>query len=226
MKKFAVIVAGGSGSRMESDIPKQFMQLNGKPVLWYTLNTFLQAYPDMEIILVLPEAHAHTGKEIADTTSNPERVRTTYGGKTRFHSVKNGLELVPEDAIVFVHDAVRCLVTVDLIRQCYHHAVEFGNAIPAVKATDSIRIDNGSDIAVADRNKVYMIQTPQTFRSANLKLAYANPWLESLTDEATVAEQARQEIFIVEGERTNIKITWPSDLKIAQAILGGRAMGQ
>ncbi|HYF31309.1 MAG TPA: 2-C-methyl-D-erythritol 4-phosphate cytidylyltransferase [Chitinophagaceae bacterium] len=219
MKKFAVIVAGGSGSRMDSNVPKQFMLLNGRPVLWYSINAFLQAYADLQAIVVLPEAHAEAWLDIVQSTLDPERVHIIAGGPTRFHSVKHGLSLVDDDAIVFVHDAVRCLVTTELIVRCYEHALQHGNAIPAIHATDTIRIDNGQGASPVDRNKVYVIQTPQTFQSNILKAAFGQDYRESFTDEATVAEFAGHAIHIVQGERTNIKITWPVDLSIAEAIL-------
>lgn len=219
MKKFAVIVAGGAGSRMDSTTPKQFLEVKGKPVLWYSINTFLETYPDLQVILVLPQAHIATGTSIVQTTVDPQRVRITEGGRTRFHSVKNGLQLTDNDAIVFVHDAVRCLASQELIRRCYEHAVQHGNAVPAVHATDTIRIDNGHGAQPVDRNKVYVIQTPQTFQSEILKQAFEKNYLESFTDEASVAEFAGYNIHLVEGERTNIKITWPVDLAVAEAIL-------
>jgi len=215
MKKFAVIVAGGSGSRMGNAVPKQFLELNGKPLLWYTLQAFLNAYADLRIILVLPSEHLNV-------IGVSDRVRVTVGGKTRFHSVKNGLALVDDDSIVCVHDAVRCLVSTQLIQRCYVHAMEHGNAIPAVHSADSIRIDNGSGPEVADRNKVYAIQTPQTFKADILKKAFEAEYKESFTDEATVAEAAGVKIHLVEGERTNIKITYPFDLLIAEAVVRNR----
>jgi 2-C-methyl-D-erythritol 4-phosphate cytidylyltransferase len=219
MKKFAIIVAAGSGSRMQSAVPKQFMELKGKPVLWYTLTAFLRAYDDMQVILVLPPAHIEHGLAIAAATGQDARIRITSGGETRFHSVKNGLSMAAEDSIVFVHDAVRCLVSVDLIHRCYEHAVAHGNAVPAIHATDTIRIDNGNGPVQVDRNKVYVIQTPQTFRVGQLKPAFDQPYKESFTDEAAVAEAAGIKIHIVQGETSNIKLTRPADLLMAEALL-------
>lgn len=224
MKKFAVIVAGGSGSRMQSAVPKQFLELNGHPVLWYTLQAFLQAYDDMQIILVLPADHFSTGKQIIDTLNANQRIRITSGGQARFYSVKNGLSLVDDDSIVFVHDAVRCLISTALIHRCYEHALAHGNAIPAVPATDTIRIDNGNGPEPVDRNKIFAIQTPQTFQSKVLKPAFDVEYRESFTDEATVAEAAGVAIHLVEGDANNIKITRPVDLLLAKVILG--SLGQ
>jgi 2-C-methyl-D-erythritol 4-phosphate cytidylyltransferase len=219
MKKFAVIVAGGSGSRMQSAVPKQFLELNGRPVLWYTLQAFLQAYDDMQIILVLPANYVATGEQIISDLKATPRIQITEGGATRFHSVKNGLALVDDDSIVFVHDAVRCLVSTALIHRCYEHALEYGNAIPAVPATDTIRIDNGSGPEAVDRNKIFAIQTPQTFQSSILKPAFDIDYRESFTDEATVAEAAGVKIHLVEGDSNNIKITRPVDLLVAKMML-------
>jgi 2-C-methyl-D-erythritol 4-phosphate cytidylyltransferase len=219
MKKFAVIVAGGSGSRMQSAVPKQFLELNGYAVLWYTLKAFLNAYDDLQIILVLPSNHFVTGKQIIDTLNANERVRITEGGANRFHSVKNGLSLVDDDSIVFVHDAVRCLISVELIHRCYEHAVKHGNAIPAVPATDTIRIDRGNGPEPVDRNQIFAIQTPQTFQSNILKPAFEVDYRESFTDEATVAEAAGVTIHLVEGDANNIKLTRPADLVVAAALL-------
>jgi 2-C-methyl-D-erythritol 4-phosphate cytidylyltransferase len=219
MKKFAVIVAAGVGSRMKSAVPKQFIELKGKPVLWYTLNAFLKAYHDMQIIVVLSPEHITQGKAIAASTIDAGRIQITTGGPTRFHSVKNGLQLVEADSIVFVHDAVRCLITPELIHRCYEHAVANGSAIPAIQATDTIRIDNGNGTVMVDRNKVYLIQTPQTFHSNILKEAFDQPYSPTFTDEATVIEASGKKIHLAEGENTNIKITFPVDLVIAESLV-------
>ena len=221
MKKFAVIVAGGSGSRMNSAVPKQFLQLKGKPVLLYTLNAFLDAYDDCRIILVLPADHLEHGLAIAQATGQAQRIQVTEGGDTRYQSVANGLSLVDDDSIVFVHDAVRCLVSTALIHRCYESAVRLGNAIPAVAATDSIRIKTDQGARQVDRNNVFLIQTPQTFHASKLKKAFSKPYQESFTDEANVAEASGATIHVVEGEATNIKLTRPADLLIAEQILNG-----
>lgn len=219
MKKFAVIVAGGSGSRMQSAVPKQFLELNGHAVVWYTLNAFLNAFDDLQIILVLPANHFTTAKNIIDTFNDSSRIRVAEGGETRFHSVRNGLSLVDDDSIVFVHDAVRCLINTALIHRCYEHALKHGNAIPAVSATDTIRIDRGTGPEPVDRDKIFAIQTPQTFQSNILKPAFNVEYRESFTDEATVAEAAGVAIHLVEGDANNIKLTRPVDLLIAKGIL-------
>ncbi|WEK35445.1 MAG: 2-C-methyl-D-erythritol 4-phosphate cytidylyltransferase [Candidatus Pseudobacter hemicellulosilyticus] len=225
MKKYAVIVAGGSGLRMGTAVPKQFLPLRDKPVLWYTLTAFLNAFPDLTIILVLPQQHLQTGHEILRSTHDPDRIWMTEGGETRFHSVKKGLDHIHQHSIVFVHDGVRCLLTPQLIRRCYQKAMERGNAIPAVTAVDSIRIATIGGNEYIDRNKVRIIQTPQTFYSDIIKAAFEQEYEESFTDEASVVERLGVKINLVEGETTNIKITQPIDILIAEKILEEREMG-
>jgi 2-C-methyl-D-erythritol 4-phosphate cytidylyltransferase len=222
MKKYAVIVAGGSGLRMGAALPKQFLPLCGKPVLWHSLETFLAAAPDMEIILVLPKDHIEAGRSIVNTTSNPARITITVGGETRFHSVKNGLAAVQDPAVVFVHDAVRCLLTPELIHRCYEKTVEKGNAIPAIQPTDTLRIETADGSQLIDRSKVRIIQTPQTFFSDIIKKAFEQPYDASFTDEASVVEKLGVPIQLIEGEATNIKITRPLDMLLAEKIIEDR----
>jgi len=225
MKKYAVIVAGGSGLRMGTARPKQFLELRDRPVLWYTLTAFLQAFDDLEIILVLPEMYVQTGLDIIQTTSNPNQTWITVGGETRYASVKKGLDHIHQHSIVFVQDGVRCLTTPQLIRRCYDEAVEKGNAIPAIAAVDSIRIETVNGNEIIDRNKVRIIQTPQTFYSDILKAAFEQDYEESFTDEANVVEKLGVKINLIEGEPTNIKITRPMDILIAEKILEERELG-
>jgi len=222
LNKYAVIVAGGSGLRMGAARPKQFLPLCGKPVLWYSLNAFLQASPDMQIILVLPADHQQTGEHIVNTTSDPARIRITVGGETRFHSVKNGLAAIDGPGVVFVHDAVRCLITTDLIQRCYERTVEKGNAIPAIQPIDTLRIETPDGSQLIDRSKVRIIQTPQTFFSELIKKAFEQPYDTAFTDEASVVEKLGVAIQLIEGEATNIKITRPLDLLLAEKILEER----
>jgi 2-C-methyl-D-erythritol 4-phosphate cytidylyltransferase len=221
MKKYAIIVAGGTGTRMGRAIPKQFLLLHDKPVLYYTLKTFLEAYEDLDIILVFPEEYTDMGKEIIDAYFDYSRIRITFGGETRFHSVQNGLKLVEEESIVFVHDAVRCLVSTDLIHRCYRNALHMGSAVPVVVSRDSVRLlhEEANDNEVLDRNSVVLVQTPQTFHSKILLPAFEIDYKERFTDEATVVETFGLKISLVEGEEDNIKITRPVDLLIAEALL-------
>lgn len=219
MNKYAVIVAGGSGKRMGNMVPKQFLLLKDKPVLWYTLDTFLRAFHDLQIILVLPEEHVESGKKIASAFSEPKRLNITTGGETRFHSVQAGLKFVKSESVVFVHDAVRCLISVPLIQRCYKQAITLGSAIPAVTATDSIRIVHDHKHLPANRQQVRIIQTPQTFLSSIILPAFEQDFQESFTDEATVVEAAGTKVFLAEGEYENIKITRPVDMMIAERML-------
>mgnify|MGYP001443621633 CR=1 FL=1 len=221
MKKYAIIVAGGTGRRMGRAIPKQFLLLNDKPVLYYTLKAFLEAFDDLQIILVFPEDYQDMGKEIIDAYFDYSRIQITFGGETRFHSVQNGLRLVKEESIIFVHDAVRCLVSTDLIHRCYEHTLHMGSAVPVVRSKDSIRLLNEeeNDNEVLDRNKVVLVQTPQTFHSKILLPAFEIDYKERFTDEATVVESFGLKISLIEGEENNIKITQPVDLLIAEALL-------
>ena len=219
MKKYAIIVAGGTGSRMNSTIPKQFLLLNGKPVLYYSIDAFLRAYDDLEIILVLPEEHVAAGQEIIDAFFDYDRIQITIGGRTRFHSVQNGLQLVTEESIVFVHDAVRCLVSVDLIHRCGDVATETGSAIPVVDCMNSVRIITDAGNEALDRRMVKLVQTPQTFHSKILIPAFNIDYKDKFTDEATVVEAFGLKLQLVEGEESNIKITKPVDMIMAEYTL-------
>ena len=224
MKKFAVIVAAGSGTRMNSETPKQFMLLKKKPVLFYAVDTFLKAYADVEIILVLPPEHMAKGQEIIDEYfSTTSRIRICEGGRSRFLSVKNGLVHVKPDSIVFVHDAVRSLLTEDLVQRCYRAAKEFGSAIPAIKVKESIRLmkEEDDESVPLDRDLVKVVQTPQTFHSNILLPAYNIDYKEIYTDEATVAEVYGIKVHLIEGEENNIKITTPADLAMAEVLMSG-----
>ena len=219
LKKIAVIVAGGTGTRMNNTVPKQFLLLKNKPVLFYTINTFLQAYDDMQLILVLPEEYVAAGQEIIDAFFDYSRIKITTGGRTRFHSVQNGLTLVEEESIVFVHDAVRCLVSADLIRRCYDAAIEYGSAIPVIDCKDSVRIITGEDSTALERSSIKLVQTPQTFHSKILIPAFNIDYKDKFTDEATVVEAFGLRIHLVEGEEDNIKITKPVDMIVAEQIV-------
>ena len=217
--KIAVIVAGGMGTRMGADKPKQFLELQGKSILQRTTETFLNSYSDMRVILVLPQDHLEEGKKLLAGSPDRERILFAVGGETRFHSVRNGLEWVEGPSIVFIHDAVRCLLTVDLIRRCYDQAIRVGSAIPAIAATDSIRLVGDDSSVSVPRNKVRLIQTPQTFRSEVILSAYRAEYQEHFTDEASVVEFSGQPVHLIEGETHNLKITGPTDLITAEQYL-------
>ncbi|MBK7882641.1 MAG: 2-C-methyl-D-erythritol 4-phosphate cytidylyltransferase [Chitinophagaceae bacterium] len=219
MKKIAVIVAGGSGTRMNNEVPKQFLLLKGKPVLFYTINSFLKAYDDLKIILVLPEAHIAAGQEIIDAFFDYNRIQITAGGRTRFHSVQNGLAMITEESMIFVHDGVRPFITKQLIQRCYAAAIETGSAVPVIDSKDSLRMitENGNE--ALERKNVKLVQTPQTFHSKILLPAYSIDYKDKYTDEAAVVEAFGLKINLVEGDEQNIKITQKIDLIIADNLL-------
>lgn len=219
MKKFAVIVAGGTGSRMGGNVPKQFMLVKGKPVLYYTIKTFLEAYDDLQVVLVLPADFTDLGQEIIDAWFDKDRILITAGGDTRFQSVKNGLQLVAEDSIVFVHDGVRCLLTTDLIHRCYQQAIKTGIAIPVIFSKDSVRLLRDENNEAIDRSCIRLVQTPQTFHSKIILPAFQIDYKDKFTDEATVVEAFGMKLTLIEGEENNIKITRPLDLIMAEKIL-------
>lgn len=219
MKKYAIIVAGGTGSRMGGNVPKQFLPLKDKPVLYYSVKAFLDAYDDCQVILVLPVAFIDMGQEIIDAYFEKERIRIATGGDTRFQSVRNGLRLVQEESIVFVHDAVRCLVSTDLIHRCYDVAMQTGSAIPVILSRDSVRLIDEEHSEPIDRSTIAFVQTPQTFHSKILLPAYEIDYKDKFTDEATVVEAYGLKISLTNGEEANIKITRPIDLVIAEKIL-------
>ena len=220
MKKFAIIVAGGSGTRMGNAVPKQFLLAKGKPVLYYSIDTFLKAYDDCNIILVLPEDHIAAGQEIIDAFFDYRRIQITTGGRTRFHSVQNGLKLVNEESVVFVHDAARCLVTKAIIHRCYEAVIQYGSAIPVVESKDSLRLvteDGGNK--TLDRRTVKVVQTPQAFYSKILLPAFNIDYKDKFTDEASVVEAFGLKVYLVEGEDNNVKITTAADLELVQNLL-------
>ena len=223
MKKTAIIVAGGTGQRMGTTLPKQFLAIEGKSILLHTIDQFVSAFSDINFVIVLPADYIHEGENIIASSELSQSFQFVAGGDTRFQSVKNGLAQADPASIVFVHDAVRCLLTPDLIQRCYQQAVEKGSAIPAVSSTDTIRITEGTKHHVVDRANVMMIQTPQTFNAALLKKAFEQVYQPSFTDEANVLEASGKEVYLIEGEYENIKITRPLDLAIAEYILAKRA---
>ncbi len=219
MTKYAVIVAGGTGSRMNSPVPKQFLLLKNKPLLYYTLDTFLKSYDDMQIILVLPEEHVATGQEIIDAYFDYNRIKITVGGRTRFHSVQNGLALISGECMVFVHDAVRCMLSVSLIQRCYEAALVSGAAIPVVDSNDSVRFVSERGNEALERRNVKLVQTPQVFLSTILLPAYNIDYKDKFTDEASVVEAFGMKVQLVEGEEDNIKITKAVDIIVAEYLM-------
>jgi len=219
MKKFAVIVAGGSGSRMKSEIPKQFMELCGKPVLMHTIEVFHSFDKESSIILVLPDSQKNFWAELCKKHLFSVPHLIVSGGQTRFDSVKNGLSKIDEEGIVFIHDGVRPLVSLLTIEKCHQMALKNGNAIPVLHITESLRKRKDHQSVSVDRTLYLSVQTPQTFRSNQILKAYEQDFDAAYTDDASVAEKAGFPIFMVDGNRENIKITTPEDLIIADAFM-------
>ncbi|MBW8323755.1 MAG: 2-C-methyl-D-erythritol 4-phosphate cytidylyltransferase [Prolixibacteraceae bacterium] len=219
MKKFIIVVAGGSGSRMGSEIPKQFLELCGKPVLMHTIQLFYDFDPESKLILVLPDAQQNfwAGLCMKHDFSVPHQI--VSGGETRFHSVRNGLGCIEGEGIVFIHDGVRPLVSFETLTRCLETAEKSGNAIPVLPVNESLRKTDGKGNISVDRNLYFSVQTPQTFRSAQILEAFKQDFNPAFTDDASVAEKAGFAIHMVEGNRENIKITTPTDLIIAGALL-------
>lgn len=214
-----ILVAGGKGLRMGAALPKQFLPLAGKPVLYYAVKIFRDTFPDIKLILVLPEEHISYSNMLLQAFEERIDLTVVKGGATRFHSVQNGLKAIEDDCIVFVHDAVRPLIDADLLHRCYQQAVAKGSAIPCIGVTDSIRRWNGMDFEGVNREELRIMQTPQTFHSGLLKQAFQQEYTEAFTDEATVMESMGIQVHLVEGLKKNIKITTPEDLLIAEALL-------
>ena len=224
-KKFLVIPAGGSGVRMGADVPKQFLLLDGKPILRLTIERFLEAVPDIHVVTVLPEAHIGWWRQYCakDGFTCPQKM--VEGGFTRFHSVKNALQHIPDGAIVAVHDSVRPLISVAKIRELFAASENAPAVIPATPCTDTLkavskREDGAFEVTGSvDRSAVWGVQTPQIFHSEVLKKAYDRGYDTLFTDDASVVSAAGIPVLCIEGERTNIKITTPEDLLLAQAVL-------
>ncbi|SEN83742.1 2-C-methyl-D-erythritol 4-phosphate cytidylyltransferase [Mucilaginibacter gossypiicola] len=219
-KNYVIIVAGGSGSRMQSTVPKQFLLLNRKPVLMHTIAAFERSEAKPNIILVLPLAYHSYWQQLIREHAFTIPHQLVTGGETRFHSVKNGLDLITDnEALVAVHDAVRPLISPDIIDEAYQYAAEYGTAVVAVKSRDSIRqVKDGRSVSLI-RDEIYLVQTPQTFKASLLRKAYEQPFDTKFTDDASVVEQYGAEIKLTEGNHSNIKITFPEDIAIAELLL-------
>jgi 2-C-methyl-D-erythritol 4-phosphate cytidylyltransferase len=218
MKRAVIVVAGGAGIRMGLSVPKQFLLLNNLPVLMHTLKRFYEFDPEITIIVVLPDNEIDRWKKLLTDYNFLIKHTIASGGRTRFHSVKNGLSQIKENCIIGIHDGVRPLCSPTLIKRCFIEAEKYSNAIPAVKVSDSIReVEQEINFAV-DREKLRIIQTPQCFEFVLLKKAYENIQAENFTDDAGVFEFSGNKIHLVEGEKSNFKITEPVDLLIASSL--------
>jgi len=219
LKRSAIIVAGGTGTRMNSNIPKQFLLLDGCPLLLHCLNAFNKASEETDIVVVLPEAFIEEWERICSNFKNNIRHKVVPGGDTRFQSVKNALPLIMDDGFVAVHDGVRPLVTYQFINHCYDSASRMGNAVPVIPVSDSIRSVIGSESKPEDRRRFRIVQTPQVFMAKNLKKAYEQKFEIAFTDDASVVECTGEKIHLVEGMPGNLKITDPIDLRIAESLI-------
>lgn len=219
MTKTAIIVAGGKGARMNVDIPKQFLEIQGKPILMHTLEVFHRYDSEMKLILVLPSSQISFWKELCKKHAFTVSHLIVEGGETRFHSVKNGLNAVFGGGLVAVHDGVRPLVSVDTIARCFDAAEKYGAVVPVVDLVDSIRQVTETGSISVDRNLYKLVQTPQIFHADVLKKAYEQEFSSAFTDDASVVEVFGNKIYLVEGNKENIKITTEFDLKIAESIL-------
>ena len=228
---YIIIVAGGKGLRMGSDIPKQFLPIGGKPVLMRTLERFRAYSSALQIILVLPEAQQDYWRQLCEEYHFNIEHQIANGGQTRFHSVQNGLALVPDDAegVVGVHDGVRPFPSIEVIRNCYETAREKKAVIPVIPVVETVRqlIDSDSQLSILNsqlsktvpRDEYRLVQTPQAFDIQLLKAANRQPYNDGFTDDASVVESYGYAITLVEGTRENIKITTPYDLKIAEVLI-------
>ncbi len=222
---YVIIVAGGKGLRMGTDIPKQFLPIGGKPVLMRTLERFREYAADLQIILVLPKAQQDYWKQLCKEYDFRIEYQLTDGGETRFHSVQNGLALVPDDAegVVGVHDGVRPFPSVEVIRNCYETARTAKAVIPVIPIVETVRHlvseSNTQRSITVPRGDYRLVQTPQTFDIQLLKAANRQPYNDGFTDDASVVEAYGFDITLVEGNRENIKITTPFDMTIAEALL-------
>lgn len=219
MKKYVIILAGGRGERMGTEQPKQFLEIGGLPLLMHTFRAFSAADNAFEFILVLPSTSMGYWQQLCKTHDFNIPHQIAECGPKRFHSVKSGLRLVPENGLVAIHDAVRPFVSKQVIEDCFTMASRRGNAVPVVPVSESVRELSGTFNKALDRNKLRLAQTPQVFHSSAIKRAYQQPYNESFTDDATVLESSGGQINLVEGNRENIKITGPADLALARALL-------
>jgi 2-C-methyl-D-erythritol 4-phosphate cytidylyltransferase len=219
MTRYAIIVAGGTGQRFGSQLPKQFILLKGLPILMHTIKAFYAFDSDISFIVTLPPDFIDLWKSLCEQYKFKVTHTIVSGGETRFHSVKNGLDSIENDGLVAIHDAVRPLVSRDTIERCYATAKLKGNAIPVISLNDSIRELQGDNSIQVNRDTYVMVQTPQVFEIGSIKTAYRQGYSPEFTDDATVLEKTGKRIILVEGNKENIKITNQSDLLIAEALL-------
>lgn len=226
MERFAILVAGGQGLRMGGDVPKQFLPLYGRPVLMHTIDRFREVFPDMHIIVVLPQGQHDYWHDLCRRHHLEGGFLTAPGGDTRFHSVLNGLNAIPADVsegLVGVHDGVRPFVSRDTLRRCYEEAARSGTAVPVVPVVETLRhVSPDGESMTVPRGDYRLVQTPQVFSLSLLRRAYRQPYAPQFTDDASVVEALGERITLVEGNRENIKLTTPADLLLAKGIMEAR----
>lgn len=219
MENYVIIVAGGKGNRMKSGIPKQFIPINNKPILMHTIQNFRNYESKMKIILVIPADHIKLWKELCTEFHFDVEHQIVRGGKERFYSVKNGLKVVPMDALVLIHDGVRPLVSHQTIERAIETALKKGNAVPCIKVIDSMRRISADNSKIVNREEYRLIQTPQVFHASLIKHAYQKRYRKNFTDDASVLESFGVKINLVEGNQSNLKITQPIDITISEALI-------
>ena len=220
MKRTVIIVAGGKGLRMGGDLPKQFIPLQGKPVLMHTIDAFYKWDPTVCILLVIPEDHESYWKMLCKELNFSIPHHVVFGGETRFLSVRNGLREVEEEGLIAVHDGVRPFVSPEVISSCFGTAEAFGAAVPVIPMIESVReVSEGGESRPFDRNHLCIVQTPQVFKTEILHKAYEQPYDECFTDDASLVEASGHKIHLIDGNRENIKITTPMDLQYAKVFL-------
>lgn len=219
MKESVIIVAGGTGSRMNSAVPKQFLKLAGKPVIVHTIGQFYKYNPHISLCVVVHKDFLEHWSALQSDYFPNQQISVCVGGETRFHSVKNGLAMLSDSDVIGIHDAARPLVSVEVIKTCFDTARAKQTAIPVIPVHESMRVISEGSSAHVDRSKYRLVQTPQCFNAQLLKDAYKQAFLEKFTDDASVVEAYGSAIHLVKGNRENIKITEPADLKIAEGLV-------
>lgn len=219
MKKHIIIVAGGKGLRMGGDIPKQFLPIGGKPVLMRTIEAFHSYDSAIHVVLVLPVSQQAYWKELCRTYAFELEHDIADGGESRFHSVRNGLAWVKGEGVVGVHDGVRPFVSNEVIACCYEEAVAKKAVVPVIGVVETVRHLVGEESETVPRDQYKLVQTPQVFDVSLLRRAYQQPYADCFTDDASVVEALGEKVYLVEGNRENIKLTTPFDLKLAEVLI-------
>jgi 2-C-methyl-D-erythritol 4-phosphate cytidylyltransferase len=222
LKNSAIIVAGGTGTRMNQPIPKQFLPLAGKPMVMHGMQAFSDAFPGINLVLALPGDQFDCWNELCKESGFNIPHQLVAGGKTRFHSVQNALQAVTTKGLVAIHDGARPLISADLIKRVFMTAELFGNCIPVIPVIESVRKINGETSFPVDRNTLCLVQTPQVFRFETLIKAYCQEFREEFTDDASVVENTGETVHLTQGEPSNIKITHLHDLALAQWLIKNR----